>query len=348
MPTLSIVRTDFGKLAKWGGIALAILIALYIIIRILLVFKDILFPPPPPTPTATFGMMKEPSFPEGVKKNFTFEIETISGDLPILPALSNVYKMELRGPDILAVENASQRAASIKFDYNPQQISDFEYKWTNPNPPVQNLTIDTRLNKFNLTSSYINYEDKIKLKNFSEKQEAVTVAQNFLGALGMYPEDVDEEKIEVEYSILDGGVLRPSSRVVTSNIATIYFYQKPIEEVPIVYPQTPKSTMKVTVATLDHKGEVIDANFSHQNILVDQSATYPLKTAEEAYEDLKKGNAYVLSHNGEDKNVKITDVYIALYNPGELQEFLTPVIVFEGNNNFLAYVPAITDELTDK
>lgn len=347
MPTLSVVRTDFGKFIKWGAIALVILIIIIIILRVLLIFKNTLFPPPPPTPTAAFGLLKEPEFPEGIKKDFTYEIDTISGTLPTLPTLTNVYKMEEKLPDILDAENASQRASSLKFEYEPQQISDFEYRWINNNPPNQILTIDTRFNKFVLTSSYLNFEDKIKSRTFSDEGEAISTAESFLQSLGMYPEDIDEENKEVEYFTLEGGTLRQSTRVVTSNVATIYFYQKPLEEVPIAYPQSPKSPMKITVAKPDFDGDVIDANFAHQNILTEESATYAIKTSEEAFEDLKNGDAFVLTHDGDDANIKISDVTLALYFSGNQQEFLTPVIVFEGNNNFRAYVSAITDELID-
>jgi hypothetical protein len=105
--------------------------------------------------------------------------------------------------------------------------------------------------------------------------------------------------------------------------------------------------MKLVMGSGSLKESPLEASFSHQKIL-DESGTYPIKSATTAFEDLKSGNAFILSHSGDSTNVKIKKVYLALFYEGKLQKYLTPVIVFEGDNNFLAYVPAVTDEWFDK
>ena len=44
----------------------------------------------------------------------------------------------------------------------------------------------------------------------------------------------------------------------------------------------------------------------------------------------------------ESGQVVIREVYLAYYDAGEQVEFYQPVIVFAGDNNFIAYVPAVT------
>ena len=101
--------------------------------------------------------------------------------------------------------------------------------------------------------------------------------------------------------------------------------------------------MKVLLAAGLYQDWILEANYSRQNIM-DESATYPIKTAQQAFEELQEGNGFIASHSGDSTNVKIKEVYLALYSEGKLQQYLTPVIVFEGDNNFVAYVPAVTDE----
>lgn len=342
MPTLSIVKTDFGKFIKWGGILIGSIIILFIVFKVLLFFKELILPSSPPPPTVTFGKLPKPYFPDGVKKDFSYEIDTISGKLPAFNLSEKVYKMEQRGPDILAVERASEKVSSLGFGRRPQQISDFVYKWSNPSPPQQNIILNIKLSEFNLSSSYLNFEDDIKNNRFSSETQPIQIAQSFLERLGLYPEDIDEEKTKVELATLDNGVINPTTRVTNATVATVYFFQKNRDELPIVYPQGPNSSMRILVSA-GRRGNVLDGKFSHQKIL-EESATYPIKTSQEAWEDLKNGNAYVASYSGENANVLIKDVYPALYSEGKLQDYLTPVIVFEGTDNFVAYVSAVKDE----
>ena len=105
--------------------------------------------------------------------------------------------------------------------------------------------------------------------------------------------------------------------------------------------------MNVTVAGGKEGGQIVDARFAYQ--AVDQeNSTYPIKTATQAYEELKKGTAYIASADPGTDKISIKKVYVAYFFPGRQQYFLTPVIVFEGTNNFVAYVPAVKDEWFDK
>ena len=346
MPTLSIVKMDFLKFAKWGGIALGILIILVVILRILLMVKEIISPTPPPAPTLTFGKLPSTYFPESIEKNFTYEVDTISGELPNLYPTAKVYKMEQQEPDILAVQKASEKVSRLGFKSRPQQISDFVYLWNDSSIPAKNLILNTKLSEFNLTSSFLEHEDLLSGKNFTNQNEPISEAKSFLKTLKFYPDDLDDEKTQVEFSILDNGKITPSTRVVSSNLATVYFFQKDIKEIPIVYPQGKKSSMKLVIGSGRLFGQVLDAKFTHQKIL-DESSTYPIKTTTVAFDELKNGNAYIVSHNGTDNKILIKKVYLAMYSEGRIQKFLTPVIVFEGNNDFMAYVPAITNEWID-
>lgn len=347
MPTLSVVKYDFGKFFKWGGIALGALIILFIVLKMLFFVKELILPSPPPPPTMAFGKLPKTYFPDGVKKDFNYSIDTLTGKLPALPPSAKAYQMEQKGPDLLAVQHASDKVTLLGFNPHPDQISDFVYKWNNPDMPQQNLILNIKLEEFNLSSSFLNYESELKTENFKSRDDAIKDAQLFLQTLNLYPNDIDDKKTKVEFSSLDNGVITPSNRVVTSNLATVYYFQKSKDDVPIVYPQGINSSMRLVVGAGKLKGAVVDGKFSHQNIQ-DVFATYPIKTAEEAYDELKNGKGYIASYTGQDSNITIKNVYLGLYYEGKIQKYLTPVVVFEGNDNFVAYVPAITDEWIDK
>lgn len=347
MPTLSVVKYDFLKIGKWGGIIIGVIIILFLAFKFLLFVKEIIFPTPPPPPTVNFGKLPIVNFPEGLNKSFTYEIDTLSGELPIFPISEKVYKMEQRGRDILAVEKINQKVAGFGFNNRPQQISDFTYKWINPSPPDQKLTFNIKLNEFNLNSSYLNYKEMLQSNNFQNKTQPINTASSFINGVGMNLTDIDQEKTKIYFSNITANDNIPVEKATDSNIATVYFFQKDIDKLPIVYPQGINSSMKIITGAGKLMGIVLEASFSHQNVL-DESATYPIKTAQEAYDDLRSGKAYIASHVGDDTKILIKEIYPALFYEGKLQEYMIPVIVFEGNNDFVAYVPAVRDEWLNK
>jgi hypothetical protein len=77
---------------------------------------------------------------------------------------------------------------------------------------------------------------------------------------------------------------------------------------------------------------------------IDQTrvSTYPIKTAAVAWEELKAGSGFIAQSPGEG-NVVVRRVYLANYDPNKFEEYVQPIIVFEGDG-FLAYVPAVTSE----
>ena len=76
----------------------------------------------------------------------------------------------------------------------------------------------------------------------------------------------------------------------------------------------------------------------------DETATYPLKKSKEAWEELKDGKAYVASPGDGRTQVVIRKVFLGYYDSEEYQSYLQPIFVFEGDGNFVAYVPAVNPQ----
>ena len=112
---------------------------------------------------------------------------------------------------------------------------------------------------------------------------------------------------------------------------------------PIVYPSGTGSTMNITLAGAGSNMQVIDARFFYQKTL-DESGTYSIISSEQAFDLLKNGKAYVASHKSKNLNIVIKKVYLAYYFTGRSQKYLTPVVVFEGKDDFIAYVSAVKGE----
>lgn len=344
MPTLSIFKTESLTAAKWAGIILGILLGLFLLIKLVFFIKELILPTPPPPPTASFGKLPQIFFPSGIKKKFSYTIDTISGQLPALPDRTKVYEMNKPKPDILAVKRASEKVAILKFNPQPEHLSDILYRWSSPGSPPKSFVLNVKIASFTLYSPYLTDQFVLSGTSLPDQKRAVSEAQAFLQTLELYPEDIDEEKTKTELFSITNGVITPALSISAAKLISVDFFQKSIDDMQVVYPAGPSSTINFVIAGGQFEPQVVSGRFFYQKI-ADKSSTYPIKTAEESYEELKKGNAYVAAHQGENLNIVIKKVYLGFYIEGREQKYLMPVVVFEGTNNFVAYVSAVKDEL---
>lgn len=343
MPTLSTFKSKFIVFSKWAGLILGALIGLFLLFKVVFFIKELVSPTPPPPPTASFGKLPKVFFPSGIKKNFSYTIDTLSGKLPQLPDRTNIYEMTKAKPDLLAVERASEKMATLKFDPSPEHLSDILYRWKSLEPPIKSLVMNVNMVSFTLYSSYLTDRVVLSGANLPDQKEAVSQAQSFLQTLELYPEDIDESKTKTKLFAITNGVVSPSLSLSTAKLISVDFFQKSIDDMQIVYPAGPSSTMNLVIAGGESEPQVVSARFFYQKV-GNKSATYLIKSAQQAFEELKSGKAYVSSHQGKNLNVVIKNVYLGFYIEGREQKYLMPVIVFEGTNNFVAYVSAVKDE----
>lgn len=344
MPTLSVVKFDFLKVSKWIGIIVAILITLFLLIKGALFIKEKIHPTPPAPPNVSFGKLPPISFPEGIKKDFKYSIDTLSGELPVFPDRTNVYKMGQSKPDILAVQRMSEKATSLGFNPEPEQLSETVYRWrSNKDEMKKALVVNVLFGEFNLSSNFILNEKLLSEQGPLSETDAINNAKEFLNALSLYPKDLDESKTKTKLLKIENGVLYDVEKARDAKLISVYFFQKDINELPIVYSINGGSSMNLTIAGGSFNNDIIDGRYFYQNI-TDENATYPIITADMAYDALKKGNAFILSHEGKNLNIIIKKVYLAYYAQGKTHKYLMPVVVFEGKDNFAAYVPAVISE----
>lgn len=330
-------------ISKWGGLILGIIIGFFLLTKGVFFIKGVISPAKPPPPEAKFGKLPAIIFPAGIKKDFKYSIDTISGELPAFPDRLNVYKIGEEEPDILAVEKMSKRVLDLGFDPKPEQLSDTVYRWTNSSSLQKSLVLNVHRREFNLISNYLFDKNLLSSQNVSTNEEAISTARNLLESLSFYPEDLDESKTKAIPLSVANGTLSEATSISNTRLISVYFFQKDRDEIPIIYPYGSKSTINVTIAGGGFNKEIIDARYFHQNIS-DESSTYGVITADQAFEKLKKGDSYIYSFDSKKPDVIIKKVYLGYYVEKRVQKYLMPVVIFEGNNNFFGYVSAVTDE----
>lgn len=263
-------------------------------------------------------------------------------------------------------------------------LQDSNYEWDDTSDIKRKMVMNIITFNFLMTSSYTDPQVVAAAKNLSDElsdeTDAIKTSKFFLDYMELFPNDIDLNKTQNHYDNINyysfpkdfsiqNGTLVPASSLSDAQAIRVDLYQKDLEydlvlntvdgklydkknlSFPILYPDPPFSTMSFWVAAGENQPRVVAADFVHHEIQLPAKsdptpvATYPIKTAKDAFEELKNGNAFIASYWGQDNNVTINDIFLAYYLGKDQQDYLMPIIVFEGKNGFLAYVSAVQNDL---
>ena len=351
MLTLTQASKETKQILLWGGLFLGAIVVLILFFRLALFVKELIFPTPPPKPLVAFGKLQPQIFPINVtNQTLTYTINTLSGGFPAFPDQVKVYRILPVQPDLLAISKFQQKAVSIGFKPGHTTISDKIYEWrSNSNLGGLDRRIRTNVvdNSFTITSPYQLDADILAGKNLPDENTAIGMGQNMLSSMELLSEDIDESKTKANLFFIKNGILSNATSLSNTQIIEVNFFQKNVDKLPIFYERPFSSNISMLVTGGRDRTQIVGANYIHQQIS-DQSSTYPIKTADQAFTELKEGKAYIGSYFGGSANINITNVVLGYYMSSQTQDFLMPIYVFEGDSGFRAYVGAITDELINK
>ncbi len=344
MLTLSQATSLTKKIAKWSAIIVACIILLLILIRVGKILKEIIAPTPVPGPTVSFGKLTPIEFPiNSYAKQLNYSIDTVTGDLPKFSDRAKVFTIEEPNPDLLALPKTEEKVSRAGFSSPAIRIFGNTYRWTDPQSSIfQKISVDIFTLQFSITSEFLSNQAVMLGSNLPDPSKAKTIAQELLLSMTFLYDDLDLEKTKTNLFSINNTVLVPTTSVSTAQVIEVDFFQKDIDKLPVVYSKANNSTMNIFVGGGENKPQIVKGDFFHQNIS-NESATYPIKTASDAFSELKNGNGFILSPS-QSKNVSIRKVYLGYYMGDKKQNFLIPVIIFEGDNDFIAYISAVKDE----
>lgn len=346
MLTLNQATSETRVVLKWGGVIFLVFFLIFLIFKIGIALKQTFFPTPPAPPTVSFGKLPSIVFPSNVSdKNFNYSLNTVTGTLPTFQDRINVYKMVPISPDLLALKKAISKVSSVEFTNPELPVSAKVYQWNDNGPLNRSLTMDIFSTDFALSSTFISDPIVQSAINLPDETTAINTAQSFLSTMSSFPDDIDSTKTKTLLFSIKNNTLTTATSVSNAQVIEVDFFQKDIDKLPIYYPKAVSSTMNVLVVGGKDQPQVAQINFSHQTVS-NQSATYPIKTAQDAYSLLRQGQGYIASYFGSSTDISIKNVFLAYYIGDKKQDYLFPIAVFEGDNGFFAYVPIITDVWT--
>lgn len=299
-------------------------------------------------PTVRYGVLPKNVFPtkEFIKKNFNYEFA--NDVVPTFSDQSKVYVIYRSKTEILALEEAKEVAKSFGFTEEPSQVSEgiYEFKDSKNNKA---LTMNVLEGNFSLRYSYSSDSSVLEGKDMPSKEKAIEDAEAFLESGNKYSSDLKAGNKEVTYWKIADGTMTSVSALSEANAIRVNFYREKIDsKYEIVSSQNGEATVSILVSgSEDSNKKIIEADFKYATIDRESYSTYPIKTAKEAIDDLTAGD-YWPSSDVSSTDVVIKSMTLAYYEPVTLTQYLQPIYVFKGDNNFVAYVTAVTDKYISK
>lgn len=266
--------------------------------------------------------------------------------------------------------NIKEATSEGKVYYIPKQIKSLAFE-SKIYAMAQNIGIDPEMTPYSLEGDRAVFDDgkrrieiDIDTLNFNynyliTQEDAIldnvdvgleegvkSVATGFLQKINRYPEEIKNSKINLNYYKIDSVTreINFTDSPTGANAVEINFFQADFDNLPVVTSNYFGSQNYILFLKTERDYFPVKASVMQFSINNTQVGRYPLKTSNQAWENLQQGGGLVVSSQVESGEVKVSRIFLAYYNPSEYQEYFMPVFVFLGENRFVAYVSAVSTE----
>lgn len=303
-----------------------------------------------PKPTVRFGPLPAIPFPKPNQDLPTLQItvQTATGGFPKFPTQANVYYMPPYATNLFSFDSAQKKAVALGFENSPLQLSDTLYRFSAKNAPS---TLELNIVTGAFSISYNLAANPSPINQLPPTPDAaVSQAKQLLGASGSLPEDISKGESSFEFLKVEGQNLVQALSLSDANFVRVNLFRKKYNELSAVTADPNQATVWFIMGGGNTGGKnVIAAQYRYYPIDEKKVETYPIKSPQEAVEELKNGKAYVANLGiNKDGNVTVRDVSLAYFDSDIFMQFYQPVYVFKGDRNFTAYVPAVTSDFYGK
>ncbi len=291
-----------------------------------------------------FGKIRPPFVKESTSSaGMTFTLDTVEGQPVTASPAAKVYFLPPSATHFGYNEKVYLIAKAFGFntDLIKYRMVDTDAVFTNSK---QKLSVD--ITNFNFTYTYDFGLDPTVFNNIQIPSADIiqNKATDFLKNVGRYPDELAQGKTNISYLVLN-----PTDRSVTvtdrpqdANAVEVDFYRPDIDGFPMVSPGFPSSQNYVIMAMYDTDIKVLRSQIQFFEKSNAQVGVYPLKTGALAWKELQEGKGYVISNPKNDTGIDVKNMFTAYLDPSIYQDYLEPVYMFLGDNNFAAYVPAVS------
>lgn len=342
---ISIGARKFG-LYLLGGIGLIIILRILLTVIVNSIPKPL---PKPVLPDVKFQKLPAPKFSdiERSSSGLHFSLENIEGKPPEATTVAKVYSMPKKSLTLLSSDKATAIAKKLNFQESPEIANQTSYFYKISDFPNKSLSIDIVYLNLEYRTVYEPYAADIFQKAIlSTKEVMVANVINFITKNGLMDASFTNSAPIVQLLRFDDPTKKfvEVDKIKNAHAIRVNFFRQNLNGLRILPPKFNES-YNYALYTQSPPYDFLEISSIFWPIDYANVATYPLKSSQQAWQDLLDGYGFVvkMGNNSPDKII-IRKIYLAYYDSKISQPYLQPIFVFEGDNNFTAYVPAITSE----
>ncbi len=282
-------------------------------------------------PNLKFGLLPQLQFDSTSvsSSNFSYSLDTVTGNVPTkFPKIMKVYFAVAGNTTLLSSDRANNLARNFLFPTGPERLTPTQYKFIDS--IGGEFLIDLNTGNFKFQRPEASTSSELTKQPFDTEQRLKNEFRDYLA-----------NKISLSgingrtNAIFDQETPRESST------ARVSIWPSDINDYKIMTPKYEESSVRATITNFkDPEYRFRSLNFVYWPIDKNTSATYYIRTAEQAFADLKTGQGSVVRSPTNSGTASITNIYLAYYQQEEYTPYIQPIYVFEGEE-FMAYVPAI-------
>lgn len=317
----------------------------------------IIFPPQADGPNYALGQLTPVAFPDLPQPEIdSYELQTASGQLPVLPKLAQVFAMPKNPPDLLAIDRARAKAQALGFEGLGESVTETKYRWQKKQPLPSTLTLDIYTDTLRLDVEWTALPTFLLQKNLPAETEAVLELKSYLKRAQLVPDDLTNGESKVTYLKATEGELRETVSLSEADFLQIDLYRAPVLSLnqtttyQVVTPDPKQGIVRGILSGNQQMARFINLLYHYFPVTYDVPvpATYPLKSTQQAWDELESGGGYIGQLDQGIKKVIVRRVELAYLDTYEPQAYLQPVFLFRGDNNFIAYVEAVSSSTPPK
>lgn len=339
----------FRKMAPFAILSVIVVFILYYSIQLVVLLVQLNKPPeaaPGLAIDTIFNQITPPEIKESTPSaNYTFTLDTIEG-VPVTEAeTAKVFFLPEANATLGFRENIYVMAKTLGFD---TELTKYRLQGSTAvfADNQQKLTIDIKNYNFDYEYNQLSQEaDRLADARIPSQEQILNAARDVLKNVGRYPEEIARGKTNIIYLAFNPATeqLQVVDSPDLANMVEVDFYRPNIDEIPIVSPRYFNSQNYV-IMLFDSEGyKVIRSKIRFFEASTEQVGVYPLKSGDEAWQELTEGKGMVVSAPEGATAISIKRMFLGYLDPDIYQSYLQPVYVFLGDN-FAAYVPAVSNE----
>ncbi len=312
-------------------------------------------------PNNGFGPLPPVNFPTSKKLPTKINLEIASGFFPETPQVVKVYAFQVRKfPGFDPVKASRDFAFKLGFTENEKKISEEEYVFSDKNSLLRTISINPTNQSFKIKSDLKSDYNLIVQSDLPSPDEAISSAIGFLQANDL------KSPVSENQNVTAGTLTTPGLAQITPESRQQVFYYKlaPLGILTRTVLPYEANIIKVVIKNNLLDGEevycrdetegpvvfsfsggkenekrIVEMEYNYFPVDVNIFATYPVKTAATAWEDLKSGNGYI-ADLGDLPEPIIRSMTLGYYDDLRGKNYLQPVWVFDGDTGFRAFVSA--------